>query len=497
MKRVLIYAGHNWGFTFWEKFGQYAYEKKLYDPYIVAANPLTLKNYERSSVPFHLVGTFDDLNHRYGELKIHQESILQRLEKLEKDSGELIVDFLQSDRKFALGFHYMGIQYPIFHFKQPLSYWNTLRFCVELIDYFEKTYNEVQPSLILLDGVASLQTKLMCVLARLRNIPIRILRTSRIGNCFHWDPNEFGYTPKVEEVFHTLEHVEPTQYKKPAQYVAFQSKKTMLHRKYTLNQTARRILKSIHKRGMEYIYYMVHGYLRYPRIPLSSDIYTYGITSYLQYRKLMHIVKKHGRESLPEQYVFFPLQLSPEATTMIFEPQMNNQLSIIDLIIKALPVGVKLVVKEHFSSIGLRPLDFYRWLDTVPNAYVASPYMDGAELVFNSLATVTITGTPGFEAAMAGVPVITFGRNNIFNFLDHVYVIQDFSQLRSILSTLVHNEEIREKAKCDGQRFLKALESISVDLGDNIIKGSNRQPPTEETIHALWVNLQSILEERE
>ena len=57
----------------------------------------------------------------------------------------------------------------------------------------------------------------------------------------------------------------------------------------------------------------------------------------------------------------------------------------------------------------------------------------GPDVIAASDAVVTITGTAGLEGVVMGKPVITFGQHNSYNFLEHVSVVTEESQLRGYL----------------------------------------------------------------
>jgi len=111
-----------------------------------------------------------------------------------------------------------------------------------------------------------------------------------------------------------------------------------------------------------------------------------------------------------ERYVLFPLHFQPETTTLVCAPFFVDQLSLIEDVARCLPVGVRLYVKEHFGSIGRRPLSDYRRIKRVWNAELISPRADSFALIERAEAIVTITSTMGWEAILLERPVICFGQ---------------------------------------------------------------------------------------
>ena len=89
----------------------------------------------------------------------------------------------------------------------------------------------------------------------------------------------------------------------------------------------------------------------------------------------------------------------------------------------------------------------------------------GLEAARAADAVVTISGTSGLEGAILGKPVICFGRHNIYNFLPHVMVVTDETQLKGYLARAFGGGIDRAQAERDGRRFLQAIVDASFDLG--------------------------------
>jgi hypothetical protein len=142
-------------------------------------------------------------------------------------------------------------------------------------------------------------------------------------------------------------------------------------------------------------------------------------------------------------FAFYPMNLEPEAALMVLSPSFNNQVAAIDLVSKALPAGVPLVVKENIVSLGKRPPGLYEWLSALPNVVLAPFAVPGKQLASRSALTVTVTGTAGMEAALAGTPVACFGRHNLYSTLPHVRVLDRISSIDSDLRELIEAGETK------------------------------------------------------
>lgn len=110
-----------------------------------------------------------------------------------------------------------------------------------------------------------------------------------------------------------------------------------------------------------------------------------------------------------DNFYLFPVHLQPEASTSVQAMHYSDQAATIRHIASALPFPCKLYVKEHPSALGTKPASFYRKIQNIPNAVLVSPYESTPELVRRCLGVVTLTGTVGMEAVMAGKPVYALG----------------------------------------------------------------------------------------
>jgi hypothetical protein len=133
------------------------------------------------------------------------------------------------------------------------------------------------------------------------------------------------------------------------------------------------------------------------------------------------------RPMVGERFVFFPLHFQPELTTLTLAPFHLEQLSVVENIAKALPLDHRLYVKEHPSSIGRRPMGYYRRLRQIPNVRLIAPEVKSHALLASTSAVCTIAGTVGWEAVFYQKPVITFGEvnYNAFDEVQHVRAWQD------------------------------------------------------------------------
>jgi len=110
-----------------------------------------------------------------------------------------------------------------------------------------------------------------------------------------------------------------------------------------------------------------------------------------------------------ERYVYFPLHVQPEMSTMTFAPFYLDQLSVLENLSKSLPTNCRLVVKEHPSMLGRRKASYYERIRSLPNVRFVHPLTDSFMIIKKAAAIFTITGTVGLEGLIMQKPVIVLG----------------------------------------------------------------------------------------
>ncbi|MFW5891423.1 MAG: hypothetical protein ACOCUI_04310 [bacterium] len=145
------------------------------------------------------------------------------------------------------------------------------------------------------------------------------------------------------------------------------------------------------------------------------------------YSNISNLYKKHLKKiydskstkvEFKNKYIFFPLHYQPERTT---SPEGNifvYQWLVINMISKLLPKDWNIYVKEHPSQFKKalkgqqgRASYFYDQVLEFDNVKLVDLDIDTFDLIDNSEAVVTITGTAGFESLVRGKPVILYGNS--------------------------------------------------------------------------------------
>ena len=200
----------------------------------------------------------------------------------------------------------------------------------------------------------------------------------------------------------------------------YKSKTTL---KYHLKLLAKYVKGSIN-RSNEFFHTSYLGNVVYEKKVVK------GIKSYWKKKPF------YGNEIFDKPFIYYPLHVDPEASTMVTSPMQTNQFAVVEAIAKAKPVDCILVVKEHLTMIGRRPKGFYKEINEMPGVYMVNPLESSFTCIKKSIAVVTLTGTAGFEAILLKKPAIFLGAF-IYNFIQQGFIeTQNLSSLPSVLTNL-------------------------------------------------------------
>lgn len=124
----------------------------------------------------------------------------------------------------------------------------------------------------------------------------------------------------------------------------------------------------------------------------------------------------HSEIDSIKNYIYVPLHYQPEATTAPLGGIFSDQIYMIKHLRTLFPNDVSIVVKEHYSQFSGalkgymgRDLDYWSALLKIENVYIAPLDYNQKELITNSIAVSTVTGTAGWEAIQFGKYCILFG----------------------------------------------------------------------------------------
>lgn len=318
---------------------------------------------------------------------------------------------------------------------------------IKTFDFYESLYSREQPDLILASGYGSMPQLVGHFVARRMGIPMLYPTHTRMGD---------RYVPGYD----ALESLEFEIQAEHENANVPQSIEIEIEEFLTAfrNRPERPSYESVNDRmhGVDWGHFF--RFFRYA--------YRYWITGvYAKDHSKPNPIKKIWLEAKPKvqrrllknsnmwekydpdiNYVYFPLHLQPEASTMALAPFYLDQLNIIENLAKSLPIGYRVIVKEHPQMLGRRPREYYEHLKNISNVLLIPPFSDNFTVIRNAKLIFTISGTAGMEGVILGKPVVTLG-SVIYNQCGSVTQAGDVAPtgwaalIKNLLLNYRHDEE--------------------------------------------------------
>lgn len=283
----------------------------------------------------------------------------------------------------------------------------------------EKVFQSDPPDALVMESVSCLADYMLWAVARHHGVRVLLVDAGRIpGRALVYDNPQQRWS-SVEDTFEKMRRrdLQPEERSAAEEFVAqFRQRRPRLFR------MGPQFLPSLSHEDLRRFARWWRRWMQDPRnITLRSPV---AMTKDRALRVVRYRAARFFRlfeePVAGEAYVLFPLQLQPESTTSVCAPMYMDQVGLVEDLARCMPAGWKLYVKEHFASIGRRPLMDYRRMSRLWNVRLIRPDCDGLALVQDARAVATVSSTMGWEAAMIGKAVVTFGEA-FYNALPSVF----------------------------------------------------------------------------
>lgn len=163
---------------------------------------------------------------------------------------------------------------------------------------------------------------------------------------------------------------------------------------------------------------------------------------------MLHFEKRKTVENTVGEtpFLYFPLHVDPEMSTMVLADKLTDQVSVIERISKSMPAGTKLLVKEHIPCIGMRPRGFYNRIKSLPDVHLVSPFNDNFELIKKSDLVVTMTGSAAWEAIRLKKPALILGKLHFINIGEGFVATESLDKLDQSIKKALTEKPASQKA---------------------------------------------------
>jgi hypothetical protein len=183
-------------------------------------------------------------------------------------------------------------------------------------------------------------------------------------------------------------------------------------------------------------------------------------------------------------FALFLLHLDPEYTSSTLARDFNHVHAMIQQMAISLPVGMRLLIKEHVWGLGNRAEEFYRSLAHLPNVIFVDHRIRSTELAAKAEFVSTMAGTIAIEASLIGKPVLIFTPYVEYAHLSNVEVVRNIAELprhvRSVLRPRTDDEI--HAVRLEAAKFREAQKLLGFELPElelNADGNMNRHMPVD------------------
>jgi hypothetical protein len=175
------------------------------------------------------------------------------------------------------------------------------------------------------------------------------------------------------------------------------------------------------------------------RKPNSIRMYAWAGGGFRKVKNYRYVKKYGATPDVTKDYnvAYFPLQMEPELSLLLFSPEFVNTVEAIIWLAKGLPSNWLLVVKEQPNAFQFRSKSFYERFRQIGNVVLADPDTRGWDWIRASKLVATVTGTTGVEAVYLNRPVLSFGQHQVINELPTVFPVTNYSEVKESVEFII------------------------------------------------------------
>jgi len=171
--------------------------------------------------------------------------------------------------------------------------------------------------------------------------------------------------------------------------------------------------------------------------PLRDALFNAHIRRALRWRDM------DGLDGLPANFIYYPLQYTPESSINTPAPYYVDQLRVVDAIRHAMPSDHLLIVKDHPAVLRERERSMIEAIQRKSGVAVMKATVPGRDLIERAALTISVTGTSTLEAFLLGKPALTLGGMFMSRFMGGVASLGELPErIRAALASPPTDEAV-------------------------------------------------------
>lgn len=417
--------------------------------------------------------------------------------KLSRIDNELGVGtlgrFIVADRRVGKGFVRGGLCRPdtIAQKIETAPQLQPQKYIAGLYNFIESVLDETQPNLIFCYAVAGAPALALAEISQAKGIVFARLNTTRIGQSNVIDDSPTGQLDCVARTYKSLvnnqlnleqervkakkiledfrSHPEPPEYTKRNQ--------ELLKAQNPLKITLKALLGTPYHLAKCWV--KKQSYLE-ARQAISRNFF--GARVMWKKALLNQATFTSDLPTKDRPFIYFPLHVDPEASTMVLSPWHTDQISVIESLAKSAPAEMIIVVKEHAPMLGKRPRGFYEKIATMPRVILIGPEHNGLSIVQKAELTAVITGTAAWEAIRLGKPTLIIGNSPFLAIGEGMIHEPCLANLPSSISKALTIPSASDEAL---ELYLTACLAESFEMSSSLLWGKYEQHSEQERQKAV------------
>jgi len=442
-KRILIFQQRQWGTSI----GHYLARKLQEEQCKLAA--LTFKKSthtfteKQTEVQYELIFNNDAIvNNPKSYLADTDISLVEVCKAFDIDSIWSLVMALRNHVRSYREKYYYG-------FKQNISDDDIVLYVKAVYKYLQEIFKTFQPQLILSPNFVSLPHIMCNLLAESKNITMLAVTDTKVRDYFiftkSYQDDKGSFHSRIDLLNKKIE--ESPNRKRAQNYIEeFRKRfKSPIYIRMIKKQSLKKQIKNALLPYRQILRWYIKG-------PSEDAIATLGVTLDNRTPKIIlrdYFLKKKYKRFIDnchyypfdklKQFIYFPLQVQPEASIDVTAPYFSNQIEVARQVALSMPDDYVLAVKEHPGMVGLRPPSYLEKIIRTPNVKFIDYRISSEQIIKNTALVISIGSTTLAEAAFLKKPAIQLGNLGTTLALPNVVKHTDMTTLSKRIKEVLKN----------------------------------------------------------
>jgi len=347
-----------------------------------------------------------DLDSERDDEEIENEKLKKIIKECENASGMSIGRVILNGER-NIGRAYLQNYYPNTRLGRACLSDNSYpeKVIYRIFRYVINVFEDFRPDLIISVRYAASIIFAAHLYSKRSNIPHIVLQYSKMKkNRLFWTNDFLMYNTFVKNAFDKKLENNTSASNESCNYIAEYRKKPDITNFYVANLFKRTSQRTWIDPFKGYYSALLNNQRVLPKIYQDCR----GCLTKYFHKKLM---KSYECDDLKKiKYIYFPLHKEPELMLNLKAPLWHDSSHAIKYISSMLPLGYKLIVREHIKNWGRRYTSYYKYLSRLPGVIIISPFDFQFKYIQNADLVITENGSTGWEALLLRKPVITLER---------------------------------------------------------------------------------------